>query len=81
MFHDKLTGCEEHDDTDDTSRKQTDRVARQAQSLENSRCVVQNRVDTSPLLEEHGERRDGHTPKHAPRGEQTANSDELQLED
>ena len=36
-------------------------AARQAKLLEDGRRVVQDRVDSRPLLEEHGQRSDGHT--------------------
>jgi len=43
--------------------------------------MCSSRRNTYPLLEEHGERGDQDTLEHAPSGEETANSDELQLED
>jgi len=56
--HDSGDSEEEHDNTDDTGGEQRDGVASEAESLEDLRSVVKDSVDTSPLLEEHGEASD-----------------------
>ena len=47
--------------TDDTSSQEGDTVAGETKRLEDGRRVVQNGVDTGPLLEEHGQGADGGT--------------------
>ena len=79
--HDGGDGGEEHDDSDDTCGEQVDRVARQAETREDGRRIVQDGVDTSPLLEEHGKCGNSDALEHAPGGEQTTDSNKLELED
>jgi len=50
--HDGWDGGNPHDNTNDTSSKQRDGVSRKAESLEDLGGVVEDGVDTSPLLEE-----------------------------
>lgn len=46
----KLTGGKEHDNTDHASRKQRGGVSCQTELSKDRRCVVENGVDSCPLL-------------------------------
>ena len=46
---------QEHGDTGDSSSQQGGGISRQTEAVENKWCVVEDGVDTIPLLEHHGE--------------------------
>ena len=52
--HDSGDGEDEHNDTDDTSSKERDGIGAKSEGLEDLRSVVEDSIDTGPLLEEHG---------------------------
>lgn len=62
---------EEHDNTDDTSREQGNRITRETEVLEDRRCVIKNGVDTSPLLEEHRQCTDDRAEEQGACGDKT----------
>ena len=59
--YDGRNGREEHHNAYHTGGEKRDGVACQAEVPEDERCVVENGVDTGPLLEEHGQRPNGNT--------------------
>lgn len=77
--HDCRNSGDEHDNSDDTCGQKTDRVGAQTKTVEDGWRVVQDGVDSRPLLEEHSQCRDDDALEHATGGEETTNSHELQL--
>lgn len=71
---------DEHDDTDDTGRKEGGGVGILTELLENAWCVVENSVDTSELLEEHSDGGNNHTLEHWPGGEERTKVESLKLD-
>lgn len=76
----KLTGGEEHHDSDNTCREQGSGVTGQTELAENGRRIVENCVNTGPLLKEHGNRSHDDTLKHGLGLEKRTNSYELEFE-
>jgi len=56
--HDGRDGEEEHDNTDHTGGEEGNGVSSETEGLEDLRGVVEDSVNTSPLLEEHGKASD-----------------------
>jgi hypothetical protein len=76
----RLTGGNEHDDADNTCRKQRGSVTSETELAEDRRSVVENGVDAGPLLEEHGDSGNDDALEHGLGLEEGADSDELELE-
>jgi len=79
--HNGGNSCDKHDNADNTRRQQADGGGAEAKVLEDLRRVVENGVDTRPLLEEHSHSCDNDTLEHGLALEQAADGDELELGD
>lgn len=73
-------GGEEHDDSDYTRSQQGDGLATQAETLEDERRVVQNEVDTGPLLERHDKNRHSRALEVSSVGQQASISSQSELD-
>lgn len=76
----RLTGGEEHDNTDDACCEQRGRVTGQTELAEDGRSVVKNGVNAGPLLEKHGDSGHNDALEHGLGLEEGADGDELELE-
>ena len=73
-------GCNQHYNADHAGREERDSVGRQPEGLEDLGRVVQDGVDTCPLLEEHGHSGDNDSAEHGHSREERCHGYELKLD-